>query len=237
MASKRPFTEEDFTCPVCCDIFSDPVLLRCGHSVCRDCIQQYWTTKGSRECPLCRQRSTKNPPVNLALKNLSLAFLNYQGTLEELCETHRERLSLFCVHDEDLMCVVCRESHQHRNHACRPVSEISEECKHQASHTENSIRKDFKHLHQLLYDEEKAMLAALRKEKNQKTQLMKNKIVKINEEILSLPKTIKELRDKLHSGDVQFLQVSHLFFFFSSILLSFKFCIILISNLQQNKNL
>lgn len=108
---------------------------------------------------------------------------------------------------------------------------------HQASHTENSIRKDFKHLHQLLYDEEKAMLAALRKEKNQKTQLMKNKIVKINEELLSLPKTIKELRDKLHSGDVQFLQVSHLFFFFSSILLSFKFCIILISNLQQNKNL
>ncbi|XP_052475301.1 nuclear factor 7, brain [Carassius gibelio] len=238
MASKRPFTEEDFTCPVCCDIFSDPVLLRCGHSVCRDCIQQYWTTKGSRECPLCRKRSTKNPPVNLALKNLSLAFLDYRGPSEELCEVHRERLSLFCLHDEELMCVVCRESHQHRNHACRPVSEIAEEHKrvfrseldlltrkkkilehakfecshqaehicHQASHTEKSIRKDFKHLHQLLYDEEKAMLVALRKEKNQKTQVMKNKIVKINEEILSLPKTIEELRGKLHTGDVQFLQ-------------------------------
>ncbi len=130
MASKRPFSEEDFSCPVCCDIFSDPVLLQCGHSVCRCCIQQYWTTKGSRECPLCRKRSTtKNPPVNLALKNLSLAFLDYRGPSEELCEVHRERLSLFCLHDEALMCVVCRESHQHRNHACRPVSEIAEERK------------------------------------------------------------------------------------------------------------
>uniref|UniRef100_A0A673K2G5 Uncharacterized protein n=1 Tax=Sinocyclocheilus rhinocerous TaxID=307959 RepID=A0A673K2G5_9TELE len=222
MASKRPFTEEDFTCPVCCDIFSNPVLLRCGHSVCRDCIQQYWTTKCSRECPLCRKRSTKNPPVNLALKNLSLAFLNYRDPLEELCEVHRERLSLFCLHDEELMCVVCRESHQHRNHACRPISEIAEERKnsmtlynivvcvfgvqHQVCHTENSIKKDFKHLHQLLYDEEKAMLAALRKEKNQKTQLMKSKMEKINEELFSLPKTIKELRGKLDSGDIQFLQ-------------------------------
>ncbi|XP_016144742.1 uncharacterized protein [Sinocyclocheilus grahami] len=68
------------------------------------------------------------------------------------------------------------------------------------------IKKDFKHLHQLLYDKEKAMLAALRKEKNQKTQLMKSKMEKINEELFSLPKTIKELRDKLDSGDVQFLQ-------------------------------
>ncbi|XP_016333360.1 nuclear factor 7, brain-like [Sinocyclocheilus anshuiensis] len=67
-------------------------------------------------------------------------------------------------------------------------------------------KRTFKHLHQLLYDEEKAMLAALRKEKNQKTQLMKSKMEKINEELFSLPKTIKELRGKLDSGDVQFLQ-------------------------------
>ncbi|KAF4103134.1 zinc-binding protein A33-like isoform X1 [Onychostoma macrolepis] len=238
MASKRPFSEEDFACPVCCDIFSDPVLLQCGHSVCRDCIQQYWTTKGSRECPLCRKRSNKNPPVNLALKNLSLAFLSYRGPSEELCEVHRERLSLFCLHDEELMCVVCRESHQHRNHACRPVSEIAGErkrvfsseldlltrkmkiiqhdkfeCNHQAEyichqvwHTENVIKKDFKHLHQLLYDEEKAMLAALNEEKSLKAQLMKEKIEKMTEEILSLSRTIRELRAKFDSGDVQFLQ-------------------------------
>ncbi|XP_050986910.1 nuclear factor 7, brain isoform X1 [Labeo rohita] len=239
MASKRPFSEEDFTCPVCCDIFSDPVLLQCGHSVCRDCIQRYWTIKDSRECPLCRKRSaTRNPPVNLALKNLSQAFLDHRGPLEEQCEIHRERLSLFCLHDEELMCVVCRESQQHRTHSCRPVNEIAEERKtvfrreldlltrkmkflehakfechrqaehirHQIRHTVSIIKKDFKHLHQLLYDEERAMLAALRNESELKTKLIQKKIEKMKEEKLSLPKTIKELRDKLDSGEVQFLQ-------------------------------
>ncbi|XP_067250913.1 E3 ubiquitin-protein ligase TRIM35-like [Chanodichthys erythropterus] len=238
MASKRPFSEEDFMCPVCCDIFKDPVLLGCGHSLCRDCTHQYWAAKGSRECPLCRKRSTKNPPVNLALKNLCQTFLDYRGPSEELCEVHRERLSLFCLHDEQLVCVVCRESHEHKTHTCRPACELAEERKrplrrelslltrkmkmiqhakfeynqqaehirHQALHTANVIKKDFKHLHQLLYDEEKAMLAALNEEKTQKTQLMKDKIETMNDEVLSLSKTIRELTDHLDSGDIHFLQ-------------------------------
>lgn len=56
------------------------------------------------------------------------------------------------------------------------------------------------------------MLAALNEEKTQKTQLMKDKIEKMTEEILSLSRTIRELRAKFDSGDVQFLQVSLLFF-------------------------
>ncbi len=52
------------------------------------------------------------------------------------------------------------------------------------------------------------MLAALNEEKSQKTQLLKDNIEKMTEEILSLTRTIRELRDKFDSGDVQFLQVS-----------------------------
>lgn len=129
MTSKRPFSEEDFTCPVCRDIFKDPVLLRCGHSVCRNCIQQYWTTKPSRECPLCRKKSVKNLTANLALKNLCQTFQDYRGPAEELCELHRERLCLFCLCDEQLVCVVCRESREHRTHTCRPANELAEERK------------------------------------------------------------------------------------------------------------
>lgn len=129
MASKRPFSEEDLTCPVCCDIFKDPVLLKCSHSVCRNCIQQYWTVKPSRECPLCRKRSNKNLTVNLALKNLCQTFVDFRGPPEEQCEVHRERLSLFCLCDEQLVCVVCRESREHKTHTCRPVNELAEERK------------------------------------------------------------------------------------------------------------
>ncbi len=56
------------------------------------------------------------------------------------------------------------------------------------------------------------MLAALKEEKSQKTQLLKDNIEKMTEEILSLSRTIIELRDKFDSGDVQFLQVSLLVF-------------------------
>lgn len=71
------------------------------------------------------------------------------------------------------------------------------------------------------------MLAALNEEKTLKTQLMKDNIKKMTEEILSLSRTIGELRAEFDSGDVQFLQVSLLFFllclsFHSLILCNFK---------------
>ncbi len=30
---------EDFSCPVCNEIFKDPVVLSCSHSVCKECLQ------------------------------------------------------------------------------------------------------------------------------------------------------------------------------------------------------
>lgn len=84
---------------------------------------------------------------------------------------------------------------------------------HQVRHTKSVIKKDFKYLHQLLYDEENAMLAALNMEKTQKTQLMKDKIEKMDNESLSLSSLITKLRDHLDSGDIQFLQVRPLLVF------------------------
>ncbi|KAG1947901.1 tripartite motif-containing protein 35-like [Pimephales promelas] len=77
---------------------------------------------------------------------------------------------------------------------------------HQVLHTKNVIRKNFKHLRQLLYDEEQAMLAALNEEQTQKKQILKDEIEKINAETLSLSGLIRELRGNLDSGDIQFLQ-------------------------------
>ncbi len=122
--------EYDYNCPVCCDIFKTPVLLSCSHSVCKECLQQFWRTKTTQECPVCRRRSSKEyPPVSLALQNLCESFLKERNESrssgsEEICSLHREKLKLFCLEDKQPVCLVCCTSKQHDNHKFRPISEV-----------------------------------------------------------------------------------------------------------------
>ncbi|XP_062393749.1 E3 ubiquitin-protein ligase TRIM35-like isoform X1 [Sardina pilchardus] len=128
MASFLP--EEDLTCTVCCDIFEDPVVLSCSHSVCEDCLKNYWSTKPFQECPLCRRRSSRdNPPVCIALKNLCEAYTKEKKLSGELCPSHKERFKLFCKDDKELLCVVCRDSKEHKTHDCSPIDEAAADLK------------------------------------------------------------------------------------------------------------
>nr|XP_055065329.1 E3 ubiquitin-protein ligase TRIM35-like [Misgurnus anguillicaudatus] len=124
--SSKCFSEEDFSCPVCCDIFTNPVVLSCSHSICKDCIERFWESKGSKDCPVCRRRSTGDPPLNLILKNLCETFLQDRSqSSSPVCHLHNEKLKLFCLDDQQPLCVVCRDSRTHSNHKCCPVSEAA----------------------------------------------------------------------------------------------------------------
>lgn len=71
MAAKPWALEEDLSCPVCCDVYTDPVVLGCSHSFCRVCLHTYWSDRVIEDCPMCRCRSsTSSPPSNLALRNI-----------------------------------------------------------------------------------------------------------------------------------------------------------------------
>ncbi|XP_035276451.1 tripartite motif-containing protein 35-like [Anguilla anguilla] len=135
MASGSSLLEEELSCPVCSEIFGDPVVLSCSHSFCKACLQQYWEQKGSRECPVCRRRSSKDePPRNLSLRNTCEAFLKEisqraKAGSEVLCSLHSEKLKLFCLVDQIPVCVICQTSKNHENHKMRPVKEAAEECK------------------------------------------------------------------------------------------------------------
>ena len=130
MAS-RSFSEEDLSCPVCCEIFKDPVLLLCSHSVCKDCLQQFWETKGSRECPVCRRRSSiDEPPTNLALKNLCESFLQERSQRSSaesgnICRDHTEKLRRVCRDDLQPVCLVGRDSKKYTNHKFLPLQEAA----------------------------------------------------------------------------------------------------------------
>ncbi|XP_052392928.1 nuclear factor 7, ovary-like isoform X39 [Carassius gibelio] len=121
---------DDFSCPVCIEIFKDPVVLSCSHSVCKECLQQFWRTKETQECPVCRRRSSRDdPPCNRVLKNLCESLLKEKkekcsSESEELCSLHSEKLKLFCLEDKQPVCLVCRDSEKHINHTFRPISEV-----------------------------------------------------------------------------------------------------------------
>ncbi|XP_030639306.1 tripartite motif-containing protein 35-like [Chanos chanos] len=132
MASESALSEDDFCCPVCCDIFRDPVVLSCSHSVCKVCLQKFWNKKDSKECPVCRRKSSKGqPPNNLALKNLCETFLQERSQrsssgCEEFCSLHSEKLKLFCLEDKQPVCLVCRDSEKHKQHKFYPIDEAAQ---------------------------------------------------------------------------------------------------------------
>ncbi|XP_073702413.1 nuclear factor 7, brain-like [Garra rufa] len=122
--------EYDYNCPVCCEIFKGPVILSCSHSVCKECLQQFWRTKKTQECPVCRRRSSREqPPLNLALQNLCESFLKERNERrssgsEEICSLHSEKLKLFCLEDKQPACAECFTSQKHIYHTFRPISDV-----------------------------------------------------------------------------------------------------------------
>ncbi|XP_073337530.1 E3 ubiquitin-protein ligase TRIM39-like [Pagrus major] len=139
--------EEDLCCPVCLDIFKDPVILSCSHNFCKDCLQSCWTEKETRECPVCKRRSSKErTPPNLALKNLCETFLQERGqrASEGLCSLHSEKLKLFCLDHQQPVCHICRDSEQHTNHTVRPINEAAQQHKKKLQETLEPLKKKLK---------------------------------------------------------------------------------------------
>ncbi|MBN3305797.1 NF7O factor, partial [Amia calva] len=236
--------EEELSCPVCCEIYKDPVILTCSHSFCKACLEQYWGQKGSRECPVCRRRSSKDsPPINRVLKNLCESFLKERSQRPPagsaaLCSLHRETLKLFCLEDQELLCVDCLTSRKHKNHKFCPTEEavldrkeefktalkplqkklkafnnVKTTCDQTAEHikaqqTDRQIKEEFEKLHQFLRDEEAARIAALREEEEKKSGMMKEKIENLTRKISSLSDTIRALEQEMGAEDISFLQVS-----------------------------
>ncbi|CAN9514530.1 unnamed protein product [Ophioblennius macclurei] len=124
------WSEEDLCCPVCHDVFQDPVLLSCSHSFCKLCLHSWWTKMQTGQCPLCRLTSQFQPASNLVLKNLCEAFRQKRATSTAgslpLCSLHSDALRLFCLDHRQPACLVCRDSQKHRGHRFKPLDEAAQ---------------------------------------------------------------------------------------------------------------
>ncbi|KAM6976921.1 zinc finger protein RFP [Aplochiton taeniatus] len=79
MALAAAFLSEDqFTCSICLDVFSNPVSTPCGHSFCLSCISSYWDGGEAKacQCPLCKESFRKRPElhINRTLKEITEQF-------------------------------------------------------------------------------------------------------------------------------------------------------------------
>ncbi|KAM4608465.1 uncharacterized protein gpr156 [Polymixia lowei] len=69
-------SEEQFLCPICLDVFTQPVSTPCGHNFCRDCIQGYWQSAKLSQCPMCKQKFYRRPElkVNTFISEMAARF-------------------------------------------------------------------------------------------------------------------------------------------------------------------
>ncbi|XP_068099570.1 E3 ubiquitin/ISG15 ligase TRIM25-like [Hyperolius riggenbachi] len=104
---------EELECPVCLDIYTDPVSLRCGHNFCRVCIDRVLDSQeGSAgySCPECREKYKERPGLhrNIALRNIAERFLTTQPDQEE-AGVH----CTYCIHSPVpavMSCLLCDAS-------------------------------------------------------------------------------------------------------------------------------
>ncbi|KAG9279489.1 tripartite motif-containing protein 7-like [Astyanax mexicanus] len=59
------FTEQELTCSICLDLFSEPVSTPCGHNFCQGCIGGYWASSSVYTCPLCKRPFDERPELSI----------------------------------------------------------------------------------------------------------------------------------------------------------------------------
>ncbi|XP_072115226.1 zinc-binding protein A33-like [Mobula birostris] len=124
---------QELTCPICLEVFTDPVSLECGHHFCGACISQFWErVSGDVSCPQCRQvfaqRNTRPAHIlsNVAEQVRQLRVGAVERKEEFVCREHDEKLKLFCQEEQEMICVVCGLSAQHKMHNVIPIKEAAQ---------------------------------------------------------------------------------------------------------------
>ncbi|XP_036936209.1 serine-aspartate repeat-containing protein F-like isoform X6 [Acanthopagrus latus] len=161
-----PTFPTDLSCSTCLSLFTDPVVLQCGHSFCQSCVHEYWEKNSVRECSLCKQLIPEgDPPINFSLKSLCE---KYGGRSQgEPPGGHRNHTESFQTPPENI-----REKQEALKNVKQLCDSSVEHIKTQSFNTENKIMEIFNMLRASLDEEENTRQAALIKEARLKIRMM-----------------------------------------------------------------
>ncbi|XP_041637236.1 E3 ubiquitin-protein ligase TRIM39-like isoform X2 [Cheilinus undulatus] len=106
MSAACLFSEEQFQCSICLDVFTDPVSIPCGHNFCTICITRHWDVNEPCECPLCKEGFEKRPQlrVNTLMSDMAAQFR--RSTVKKSRSSSIRRSSS----SEEVLCGVCTET-------------------------------------------------------------------------------------------------------------------------------
>ncbi|XP_036051549.1 E3 ubiquitin-protein ligase TRIM17 [Onychomys torridus] len=176
--------QEEATCSICLDYFTDPVMTACGHNFCRECIQMSWEKgkgkKGKRKqkssfpCPECREMSPQRNlrPNRLLTKVAEMARQHPGLQKRDLCQAHQEPLKLFCQDDKSPICVVCREAQEHRLHRVLPVDEAARDYKVKLEEDIRYFREEMVKTESLQAKEEQSLIEWQEKVKERRERIL-----------------------------------------------------------------
>ncbi|CAL8386284.1 unnamed protein product [Boreogadus saida] len=86
------WSEENFSCSICLDVFNNPVSTTCGHNFCRTCITKFWDEQVQYKCPVCNKLFNTRPDlqVNTFLSELAAQFRTTVRVKEQPCVEQAE---------------------------------------------------------------------------------------------------------------------------------------------------
>ena len=120
--------EEEITCSICGDLFTDPKTIPCLHTFCKQCIEK--SIESNKKiasmvcCPLCRaplpRDDVSSVPTNFTINRLVEIFgkrkeAGKSSALREIkCSTCEDGLPAvaWCIECENSLCRQCNDAHQ-----------------------------------------------------------------------------------------------------------------------------
>uniref|UniRef100_A0A8C4ZEP6 E3 ubiquitin-protein ligase TRIM39-like n=1 Tax=Gadus morhua TaxID=8049 RepID=A0A8C4ZEP6_GADMO len=98
-SANTSWSEENFSCSICLDVFNNPVTTACGHNFCRTCITKFWDEQVKYKCPVCVKVFDTKPDlqVNLLLSDMASQFRTSVRVKDQPCGEPADVPCDFCT--------------------------------------------------------------------------------------------------------------------------------------------